>query len=110
MKKKMEFSQKFASCIVVFSMFIVFVAVCLNFTLLWFGKESMSQETIAAISTYGGITATAGMVVYGALTGWRCHSKNATGITHGELGIPGPYDNIGDCDHENQLEAETFQP
>ena len=89
-KEKMQFSKKIALLIVVFSGSIVAFMVCLNFLLLWFGKESMSQETIAAITTYGGITATAGTVVYGALTGWR----DTVAIAHNKLDLPGPYGDI----------------
>ena len=97
-KPAMQFSKLIALLIIVFSAGIVFLMVCLNFILLWCGRESMSQETVAAITTYGGITATAGTVVYGALTGWRDHSRNTCGVTHGELGIHGPYDHVDTTD------------
>ena len=94
-KRKLEFSQRIALTIVAYSGFIVFFTVCLNFVLLWTDKMPMAEETIATISTYGGITATAGTVVYGALAGWRDYSKNKTGVTHGEAQIPGPFDHTG---------------
>ena len=102
-KQKMQFSKKIARLIVIFSGSIVAFIVCLNFLLLWFAKESMSQETIAAITTYGGITATAVTVVYGALTGWR----DTVAISHDKLDFPGPYGDIPTSNNDD--EDNTFE-
>lgn len=85
-RKRLEFSQRIALTVVVFSMAIVLLTIGGNFVLLWNGKTSMEQETIQAISVFGGITATAGTSAYAALAGWRDHSRNKTGVTKSIMG------------------------
>ncbi len=84
-KKSLQFSQKLALTIVIFSMAIVFYAITLNALLIFLDKYGMAQETIATVTTFGAITSTAGVAIYGALSGWRDHSKNKFGVTHIEL-------------------------
>ena len=67
-RKKMQFSQK----ICVFGVILVTAAWLANFALLWFGREPMSDVTIAIISMFGGF-ATGG---YFALSGVRDCSLN----------------------------------
>jgi hypothetical protein len=67
-KHKMQFSQK----ICVFGVILVTLAWAANFVLLWFGREPMSDVTIAIISMFGGF-ATGG---YFALSGVRDCSLN----------------------------------
>ena len=66
--KKMQFSQK----VCVFGLILVTFAWVANFLLLWFGREPMSEVTIALITMFGGF-ATGG---YFALSGVRDCSKN----------------------------------
>lgn len=84
-RKRLEFSQKH----VLFANFLVFYVVTLSAILAFLDKIPISDVTIQVIATYGGF-ATGG---YFALCGWRHHSKNKHGVTHGELGISGPHDN-----------------
>ena len=79
-KKRLQISQKIALIIVVFSMGIVALTIVLNFLLVWFQRGAMTDETIATISTYGGITAVAGTTVYGALHLLREASLNKHGL------------------------------
>jgi len=67
-RKKLQFSQK----ICIAGMVLVYLAWFVNGVLLWFGKEPMSDVTIAIIATFGGF-ATGG---YFALCGVRDCSKN----------------------------------
>jgi hypothetical protein len=67
-KKKMQFSKKVA----VFSLFLVFYSVNLSAILSAFGKEPLSDITIAVIGTFGGF-AVGG---YYALSGARDCSLN----------------------------------
>ena len=67
-KRKMQFSQK----VCVFGLILVTFAWIANFLLLWFGREPMSDVTIAIISMFGGF-ATGG---YFALSGVRDCSRN----------------------------------
>jgi hypothetical protein len=71
-KKKMQFSQK----VCVFGLLLVTLALAANFVLIWFGREPMSDVTIAIITMFGGF-ATGG---YFALSGIRDCSKNKYGI------------------------------
>ena len=67
-KNKMQFSQK----ICVFGVILVTAAWAYNGLLLWFGREPMSDVTVAIISIFGGF-ATCG---YFALSGVRDCSLN----------------------------------
>jgi hypothetical protein len=71
--KKMQFSQK----ICVFGVILVTAAWLVNFILLWFGREPMSDVTIAIVSMFGGFS-TGG---YFALAGVRDCSRNKHKIT-----------------------------
>lgn len=74
--KKLQFSQKMTFLSAVFSMALVVVVLIANFILLWCGKQSMTQETVQAITVYGGITSTLTFGGYCALSGFRDCSKN----------------------------------
>jgi len=71
-RNKMQFSQK----ICVFGLSLILAAWLGNGLLLWFGREAMSDVTIAIITMFGGF-ATGG---YFALSGVRDCSKNKWGI------------------------------
>ena len=71
-KKKAQFSQK----VCVFGLILVTFAWVANFLLLWFGREPMSEVTIAIITCFGGF-ATGG---YFTLSGIRDYSKNKYGV------------------------------
>ena len=71
----MRFSQRIAVVVIASSVGLVFLMALGNFLLLWFGKPAMTQETIQAISVYGGITASISTIVYGALSGLRDHGQ-----------------------------------
>ena len=70
-RRMLRFSQKMTLVILIFSCFLPFLTVVLNFWLIWNGRPPMTQETITAMSTYGTITGSVGTVVYGILSGFR---------------------------------------
>lgn len=76
MKDKMQFSQKITLASAIFSMVIVVILLTANFILLWNNRQSMSQETVQAISVYGGITSTLTFGGYCVLTACRDMSRN----------------------------------
>jgi len=67
-KRKMQFSQK----VCVFGLFLITVTLAVNSTLLWFGREPMSDVSITVVTVFGGF-ATGG---YFALSGVRDCSLN----------------------------------
>lgn len=71
MKRQRQFSQLICK----YSLWLVAVTVGGNFVLSWFGKELLSDVTIAVISTFGGFV-TCG---YYALCFGRDNSKNKYG-------------------------------
>ena len=72
-KKKIQFSKK----IVFYSMALVTLTVLGNFILAWCGKETLSEMTIAVITSFSAFI-TGG---YFALSGARDCSKNKYHIT-----------------------------
>ena len=107
-KKAREFSQRLAWTVVIFSMAIVFYIITINAILLLLSLQGMPEETIATITTFGGVVSTAAMAVYGFLCGWRDNSKNKYGVTLSELGITDPPSySDGDRDDNNENEAEV---
>ena len=102
-KKMLQFSQRLAQMIVVFSMWIVFYTITINAILLFLEKPGMTDETIAMITTFGGIVATVAPVVYGVLTGWRDYSKNKYGVTLAEMKYANPAEPTGDA---GEIETE----
>lgn len=79
-KKKMHASKKLAYIGVIFPMAIVLYTITWNAILLLLGMAAMPEETVATITTFGGITATGSTVFYNALAGWRDHSLNKNRI------------------------------
>lgn len=75
-RKTLEFFQKIVLIAFIFSAVIVVITMAANFALLWTGKMPMTQETVAAITTYGGITSGIASVAYAALQGVRSWSLN----------------------------------
>jgi len=75
-KKKLEFFQRIVLIAFFFSMAIILSIVGLNFSLLWTGRMPMTQETVAAITTYGGLTTTITASAYAALQAVRAWSIN----------------------------------
>lgn len=67
-KKKMQFSKK----VVVYAMLLVVFTIIGNFILAWFGRETLSEMTIAVITSFSAFI-TGG---YFALSGVRDCSKN----------------------------------
>lgn len=74
-KTKIQFSKK----VVAYSMLLVVFTIIGNFILAWFGKETLSEMTIAVISSFSAFI-TGG---YFALSGVRDCSKNKHNITEG---------------------------
>lgn len=72
-KKKIQFSKK----VVLYSMTLVTLTVLGNFILAWCGKETLSEMTIAVITSFSAFI-TGG---YFALSGARDCSKNKHHIT-----------------------------
>ena len=72
-KKQVQFSKK----VVVYSMLLVVFTIIGNFILAWFDKETLSEMTIAVISSFSAFI-TGG---YFALSGVRDCSKNKHHIT-----------------------------
>ena len=72
-KNKAQFSKK----VVVYSMALVPLTILGNFLLAWYGKETLSEMTIAVISSFSAFI-TGG---YFALSGVRDCSKNKHHIT-----------------------------
>ena len=72
-KKQKQFSKK----VVAYSMLLVVFTIIGNFILAWFGKETLSEMTIAVISSFSAFI-TGG---YFALSGVRDCSKNKYNIT-----------------------------
>ena len=66
--KKMQFSKK----VVVYAMLLVVFTIIGNFVLAWFGRETLSEMTIAVITSFSAFI-TGG---YFALSGVRDCSKN----------------------------------
>ena len=75
-KKHLEFSQRIVLVAFVSSLGIVLLTIGLNFLLLWLGKAAMEQETVATITTYGGITSGLSFSAYSTLTAIRSWSEN----------------------------------
>lgn len=73
--KKVQFSKK----VVVYSMLLVVFTIIGNFVLAWFGKETLSEMTIAVVTSFSAFI-TGG---YFALSGARDCSKNKYNITEG---------------------------
>ena len=67
-KRKMQFSQK----VCVFGLLLITATLAVNSTLLWFGREPMSDLAITVVTVFGGF-ATGG---YFALSGVRDCSLN----------------------------------
>lgn len=74
-KKQVQFSKK----VVVYSMLLVVFTIIGNFILAWFGRETLSEMTIAVITSFSAFI-TGG---YFALSGVRDCSKNKYNITEG---------------------------
>ena len=74
-RKPIQFSKK----VVVYAMLLVPLTILGNFILAWFGKETLSEMTIAVISSFSAFI-TGG---YFALSGVRDCSKNKHHITEG---------------------------
>ena len=94
----MEFSKIIVLLAFIISPVIVLIMMIGNFILLWVGKESMAQETIATITTYGGITSSLSFAAYGTVNAVRTWSlnKHCNGI-------------IGGGENGNRLETEVKQ-
>lgn len=75
-QKRLQFSQKMTLISAVFSMVFVVGVNAANFILLWHGKQPMAEETVTAMSIYGGITSTLTFGGYCALSGVRDCSLN----------------------------------
>lgn len=82
-QKKLQFSQKITLISSVFSMVFVVLINAANFVLLWYGKVPMPQETVTAMSIYGGITSTLTFGGYCVLSGVRDCSLNKAKIERG---------------------------
>ncbi len=80
-KKQIQFSQRLALTVVIFSMGIVFYTITLNAILLYLFQVGMTEETVTTITTFGAITSTGGIGSYMALCGFRDNSKNKHGVT-----------------------------
>jgi predicted permease len=74
--KRLEFAQKQALLLILSSLFVVAATIFGNFILLWFDKMPMQQETITAISVFGGICSIGASAVYASLTAVRNCSQN----------------------------------
>ena len=72
----LSFSQRMVTMAIYFSFGIVGIMVGLNFFLLLTGREPMSQETITAITVYGGVTSGVAIAAYGVVSGWKADSEN----------------------------------
>lgn len=75
-RKPIQFSKK----VVVYAMLLVPLTILGNFILAWFGKETLSEMTIAVISSFSAFI-TGG---YFALSGARDCSKNKHHISEVE--------------------------
>ena len=75
-RKPIQFSKK----VVVYAMLLVPLTILGNFILAWFGKETLSEMTIAVISSFSAFI-TGG---YFALSGVRDCSKNKYHISEVE--------------------------
>jgi nitrate reductase gamma subunit len=73
---KLEFSQRIVLVSLRFSVGIVLLIICANFVLLWMDKQPMTQETVTAITVYGGVMSGMSVAAYSALTAIRNHSHN----------------------------------
>ena len=69
--------KQFSQVVVVYAMTLVAATILGNFILAWFGKETLSEMTIAVISTFSAFI-TGG---YFALSGVRDCSKNKYNVT-----------------------------
>lgn len=72
-KNKVQFSKK----VVVYSMLLVVFTIIGNFILAWFGKETLSEMTVAVVTSFSAFI-TGG---YFALSGARDCSKNKYNVT-----------------------------
>jgi hypothetical protein len=79
-QRRSQFSKGLAVLIVFSSIMIVAFTLLANFTLLLLDKQPMANETISVVTTFGGITATAGAAVYSALAYIRDLSLNKHGL------------------------------
>jgi hypothetical protein len=88
--KKMEFAQKVVILAFIFSALIVIAITVANFILLWTERQPMTQETITAITTYGGITSGLAFSSYATLNAIRTWSlnKHCNGTLGGENNGP----------------------
>ena len=78
-KKKEKRIKQFSQFVVVYSMLLVASTILGNFVLSWFGKETLSEMTIAVITSFSAFI-TGG---YFVLSGVRDCSKNKYHITEG---------------------------
>jgi hypothetical protein len=76
-KKKEKRIKQFSQFVVVYSMMLVASTILGNFVLSWFGKETLSEMTIAVITSFSAFI-TGG---YFALSGVRDCSKNKYNVT-----------------------------
>lgn len=77
-KDKLELSQKVTLHTAYFCMGIVAVSLVMNFILLWFNRQPMTQEFLTVVATYGGITSTLTFAGYVVLNSIRHTSLNKT--------------------------------
>lgn len=75
-RKTLEFFQRVVLIAFIFSTVIVVLTITANFMLLWTNRMPMTQETVTAITVYGGITSGITAVAYAALQGVRTWSLN----------------------------------
>ncbi len=75
-ENKLEMSQKVTLFTAYFCMGIVVVMLSMNFLLLWYDKQAMTQEFMAVVATYGAITSTLTFGGYVALNAIRHTSLN----------------------------------
>ena len=98
-KKPMEFMQKIVIISIAVSVFVVLYLITGNFILIIMDKPSVAQETVTAITVFGGILSGLSASAYATLNAIRTWSlnKHCHGIMEGE-------------NNENRLEAEIKQP
>lgn len=89
----LEFFQKIVIVAFIVSVVMVAVPIGLNFVLLWNGKQPMQQETVATITTFGGIMAGAASFAYAGLNAIRAWSLNKH--------VTGPSQQNGGDNHED---------
>jgi len=75
-KKPLEFMQLSLLLALFFSFGVVLLTLLGDFLLLWNGHQPMSDEAVAVVTTYGGITASVATAAYSALTAIRNWSFN----------------------------------